>query len=522
MENNKELLLRETIAQLELRNRVITQIFQLMDVLVSKEVFLGKVIRILEEALKVPVLILLVDSFSGEFLFFPQKSEDKITEQETERRELLAGIFREIEISPVPVERVGFMCFPIGAGKDVKGAIAAFNIDESQSFKSYEIKLFTDVSLLLRRILENFILISEMNASLIKMRSLFGKLKTLSEIPKKEILLKEIAKSICEIMECEASAVILYDRDDKKLKIEGVWGNIEDRAIGKEVIGEWLENFAYEGKRELIVNEEERRKMPDAFVGQFVESPRNFALVSIGSRKDTGGVAVAVNKGDGGEFSTNDLLHFSIFSTQISQIIEKLIYNEELNKTFMEAITALLDAVEFGSPLISRHSQNMRENSYKIAKVMGLSDEEAEKISVAALLHDVGKIGVPDHILQKKGDLNEEEWKYIKKHPDMGAKILEPIRKFKDIIPIIRAHHERWDGKGYPLGLKGDEIPFGARIVAVCDAFDAMTSERNYGRRFSVEDAISEIQKNAGTQFDPKVVDVAIPIFRESKRNEHF
>ena len=522
MENNKELLLRETIAQLELRNRVITQIFQLMDVLVSKDVFLKKVVKILEEALKSPVLILIVDSFSGEFVFYPQKSEDEITEEETERREFLAGIFREIEISPVPVERVGFMCFPIGTGKDLKGAIAAFNIDESQSFKSHEIKLFTDVAMLLRRILENFILISEMNASLIKMRSLFGKLKTLSGIPKKEILLREIAKSICEIMECEGASVMLYDKDEKKLKIEGIWGNIDEEALGKEVIGEWLESFAYEGKRELIVNEEEKRKMPDAFVGQFVESPRNFALVFMGSGKETGGVAVAINKGEGGEFSTNDLLHFSIFSTQISQIIEKLVYNEELNKTFMETITALLDAVEFGSPLISRHSQNMGENSYKIAKAMGLSDEEAEKISVAALLHDVGKIGVPDHILQKKGDLNEEEWKYIKKHPDMGAKILEPIRKFKDIIPIIRAHHERWDGKGYPLGLKGDEIPFGARIVAVCDAFDAMTSERNYGRRFSVEDAISEIQKNAGTQFDPKVVDVAIPIFRESKRNEHF
>jgi HD-GYP domain-containing protein (c-di-GMP phosphodiesterase class II) len=130
-----------------------------------------------------------------------------------------------------------------------------------------------------------------------------------------------------------------------------------------------------------------------------------------------------------------------------------------------------------------------------------------ENLIVAALLHDIGKIGVPEKVLNKKTFLNTKEWEFIHKHPMLGIDILHPIREYEDAISGIKYHHERYDGKGYPFNLKGEEIPLIASIIAVADAFDAMTSERPYRKAMTVKQAVNEIMKNKGKQFNPSVVD---------------
>ncbi|MCD6412656.1 MAG: HD domain-containing protein [Elusimicrobia bacterium] len=522
MEEQKELLFKETIAQLHLRNRVISQILQMMDITLAKDTFLEKVVKILEEAIHCRVQILIVEKSTGEMLFYPATSEDDLTDEDMEKREFIANVYHEIEASPVAVERNGFMSFPIGEKNDLTGMIAAFSYGESAIFLPHEVKLFNEVAILIKKILESAVVIDDMNASLVKMKNLFELIKDLSKITDFEVLLSSVVKETTKILECEGASVLLLDEKEENLRFAAVTGEASEKLKGyvfpkSEGIAGWV----LSQKREVIVNEVDRS---DHFSSRTDEvggyTTRNLMAVSLGCDHKSIGVMEAVNKINGKDFSSQDLLYFSILSSEVAHIIERSRLYNELNDAFLSTITALTDAVEFGAPLTVQHSKNMSKNAFDIARAMGIDEKHAEDISVAALLHDVGKIGVPDSILQKQGPLDDNEWKIVKKHPEIGAKILQPIKKFAQVIPVIKSHHERWDGTGYPDGLSGEQIPIGARIVAVCDAFDAMISERNYGRRYSVQDAIEEIIANSGKQFDPKVVEVSIPILKKARQRE--
>lgn len=187
--------------------------------------------------------------------------------------------------------------------------------------------------------------------------------------------------------------------------------------------------------------------------------------------------------------------------------------NEELNRTYeqlriryMDTIEALRQVVDAKDEYTRGHSDRVSYYCVKIGKALGLSDEEIETIRVAGLFHDVGKMGITDDILFKSDKLSVREYEEIKKHPTKGARILSVISMFKDVVPIVKCHHERIDGKGYPEGLKGNEIPYLARIVSVADAFDAMMSDRHYRSKLDLNSAINQLIEGAGTQFDADVV----------------
>jgi len=150
-------------------------------------------------------------------------------------------------------------------------------------------------------------------------------------------------------------------------------------------------------------------------------------------------------------------------------------------------------------------------------RVLNLSQDEALLVRQAAILHDLGKIGISEKILLKKGSLSRKEFNEIKKHPEIGVDIIRPVHFLHGIIPLMLYHHERWDGKGYPNGLKAEQIPVGARIIAVADSYQALTSDRPYRRAYSEEDARTIMKKSSGTQFDPKIVDAFLNILEQEK-----
>lgn len=191
-----------------------------------------------------------------------------------------------------------------------------------------------------------------------------------------------------------------------------------------------------------------------------------------------------------------------------------------MQEGYMETISALRSIVETRDIETRGHSDRVSGLSCDIALKMGLPEELAEKIRVAGLFHDIGKVGVPDRILLKPARLTEEEFAEIKKHPAAGAGILTGLSQFSDLAPIVRGHHERMDGGGYPDGLAGGEIPQGARIIAVADSFDAMVSSRQYRKRMSVEKAVSELDRCSGTQFDPAAVDAFKDLLEELGKEE--
>jgi HD-GYP domain-containing protein (c-di-GMP phosphodiesterase class II) len=169
-------------------------------------------------------------------------------------------------------------------------------------------------------------------------------------------------------------------------------------------------------------------------------------------------------------------------------------------------LDALVTAVDNKDRYTRRHSEDVLTHCQVLAREMGLTPQEAETLSVAALLHDVGKIGVPDSILRKPGRLTDQEFAAIKHHPLMGAVIVGAVFGFEATLDAIRHHHERWDGEGYPYGLQGEETPLAARIMAVADAYSAMTTDRPYRKGMRPERALAVLEEGAGTQWDPGCV----------------
>lgn len=170
---------------------------------------------------------------------------------------------------------------------------------------------------------------------------------------------------------------------------------------------------------------------------------------------------------------------------------------------YHEIIECIMCALDAKDAYTAGHSQRVSDMALEICRLIDLNDEDTQKIHIAAHLHDVGKIGIPDAVLQKEGKLNDDEWIQIKKHPQIGAEILSKSNQLNELKDIVLHHHERYDGKGYPSGLSGTNIPIGSRIIAICDSIDAMTSNRCYRKAYDMSFCYNEIKDNLGRMYDP-------------------
>ena len=189
---------------------------------------------------------------------------------------------------------------------------------------------------------------------------------------------------------------------------------------------------------------------------------------------------------------------------------EEVSLRKKIERDFLKLVETLSYVLETRDEYTGDHSNNVKKISLLIAEEMDLSDLEKQKLFIAANLHDIGKVGIKDSILNKNGSLTDEEYEIIKSHPDMGSKILSNIESFDTIKAIVLYHHERYDGRGYPEGLKREDIPFLAKIISIADTFDAITTTRSYRKALPLNYAREELLKNKGTQFDPELVDLFV------------
>jgi len=218
-----------------------------------------------------------------------------------------------------------------------------------------------------------------------------------------------------------------------------------------------------------------------------------------------------------GQHSSEELLRLlGGISYQASVALQRASSFENLEETFVSTVEALANALEANDEYTSSHTRWITDMALTVGRELGFDAQALKRLELGALFHDIGKIGVPTSILLKPGPLTEEERKIIEQHPELGERILEPIDRLAEVRTIVRSCHERWDGEGYPDGKAGEEIPIEARIVFVCDAFHAMTTDRPYRKRLSVEEACRRVREGAGTQFDPTVVDVFLSLSWEA------
>ncbi|NQU73775.1 MAG: diguanylate cyclase, partial [Candidatus Omnitrophica bacterium] len=191
--------------------------------------------------------------------------------------------------------------------------------------------------------------------------------------------------------------------------------------------------------------------------------------------------------------------------------------SKRANQSVAEAISAFAKTIELKDHYTGEHVERTVNYAAETAMALGLPKEDVGRIKQAAILHDLGKIGISEKILMKKGKLTEKEFEEIKKHPLIAVDIIRPIQFFHDIIPLILYHHERWDGKGYPYGLKRDEIPMGAQVISIADEYQALISDRPYRKAYTEKEAMEIIKQEAGTRFDPAIVNVFIKVVSEKK-----
>jgi polar amino acid transport system substrate-binding protein len=213
-------------------------------------------------------------------------------------------------------------------------------------------------------------------------------------------------------------------------------------------------------------------------------------------------------------FSPNSIKVLKFYTKIISDFYSQKIIQYKQAKLYDEIIAALVSAIEIKDKYTMGHALRVKKFSCAIAEELQLSESYIRDISTAALLHDIGKIGIKEDILNKPGKLSKDEFDNVKLHTTYGKSILENISEFSSISDFAFTHHENYDGTGYPLGLKGNEIPLGAQIIQVADAFDAMTSERAYRKAFSTNQALEIIEKEMGKQFSPEICKIAIKLFK--------
>jgi response regulator RpfG family c-di-GMP phosphodiesterase len=203
----------------------------------------------------------------------------------------------------------------------------------------------------------------------------------------------------------------------------------------------------------------------------------------------------------------------------IAEHLEREEAEAEKQKLAIKAtgVDALIAALEARDGYTGDHSKGVVDLSVRVARRVGLSEKEVADVEQAALLHDVGKIGIPDSILNKPGSLDEGEWEQMRQHPTIGERIVASTEGLAHLAPVVRAEHERWDGEGYPDGLKSEEIPLASRIVFACDAFHAMTSDRPYRKSIGVRAALEQLKSNANTQFCPRTTEALLNVIDHSK-----
>jgi len=349
----------------------------------------------------------------------------------------------------------------------------------------------------------------------------FSKLKTIMQYGKRLIAVHDLDR-LCKLIieaavkesDCDRASIMLLDKDNYLHMKYSMGINKKIAISSKQKVGQGIAGKVAKTATPLIINAggdiagSVRKKLrgqglTSAVVLPLIADSKVVGVLNLGKYRnkpffDEEGVELLV-----------------ILGYEAGAAISNCYLFEEVHELYVGSIVSLAAAIDARDHYTHGHSKVVSKLATATAHKLGLDKEAIEKVYFASMLHDIGKIGVPDNILRKEGKLNEKEWNVIKKHPIYAARILKHIPRMKPIIPIVYHEHERFDGKGYVEGLKGDQIPIESRIIAIADAYEAMTSKRPYRKPLPKKVVINEIKKNMGTQFDPKVAKVFLQVVQK-------
>ncbi len=319
-------------------------------------------------------------------------------------------------------------------------------------------------------------------------------------------------EAAASLLDAEVGSLLLVDEKTKDLFFEVALGEKEEQVKQMRLkMGEGIAGWVAANDQPALINDvqnDPRYFRRARTITDFVT--RNMVCVPVRSKGMVIGVLQAINKKGGGAFTEEDVGNCWTLSNQVAMSLENAHLYAELKETFLNTAEALAAAVEKRDPYTGGHIKRVVVYSMAIARHLSVPLTDMEDLRLAAVLHDIGKIGIKDSVLLKQSRLDHDEIAHMREHPLVGEDILEHIEQMKKVRKSMRAHHEKWDGTGYPDGLKGDDIPVHARIIAVADTFDAITTDRPYRKAADWKAAVEEIKRCSGRDYDPVLVEAFI------------
>jgi HD-GYP domain-containing protein (c-di-GMP phosphodiesterase class II) len=333
-------------------------------------------------------------------------------------------------------------------------------------------------------------------------------------------LVKQITQMTQSTLNATASSVLLFDDKEQELYFEVAEGESE-KALRKIKLnaGSGIAGWVAQNKKPIIIND----VMKDQRFDPSIDEITGFTTMSIICaplllQRKLIGVIEVLNKSDGSDFNGRDLETLTSVASTAAMAIENAQLHQTVLNAYKSTIKALAAAIDAKDHYTCGHSQRVMEYALLGAEPLSLLRDELDVLEYAGILHDIGKIGIADSILSKDGQLTDREWEIIRQHPLIGADMLKDIPFLEKARVLILHHHERYDGGGYPGGVSGEDIPLGARLIAIADAFDTMTTDRAYRAAFSVDRAIKELVKYAGTQFCPMALEAFISGYNNQQK----
>ena len=392
------------------------------------------------------------------------------------------------------------------------GVIQAQRDKDGTPFTRNELTTIEHVAVLAVLLVDNIRLERIRNRSLAEISELMEISAILNSSLDTTSVREKAITAITRLLECEVASLLLVDDLTDELYFEVALGEKGNRV--KEIRlkqGEGIAGWVATHNQPVLIDDvKSDLRHSRRFDDRSKFETRSMICVPMIIKDKVAGVLQAINKLGASGFSQTDLDLLISLSHEVAIAVDNARLYNELRETFYQTAEALADAIEKRDPYTGNHTRRVMHYSMAISRFMNLTETEIENLRLAAILHDIGKIGVEDSVLRKNTDLDRDEYEKIVRHPDIGVDILGHIKSLEGVIPGIKSHHERIDGKGYPDMIMDGDIPLIAKIIAVADTFDAMTTDRPYRSALSEKEAVEELRRFAGTQFDHDVVNALV------------
>jgi putative nucleotidyltransferase with HDIG domain len=416
----------------------------------------------------------------------------------------------------------GTIIVPLVAGDIIIGVLGLFLSDPDKQYNQRDVVLIESIGRQIGVAIHKALLFDETTRRSQELSALYDIALATGSILDTPTLLEQLHNKVKILLKPDSYGVALYDEDKEEFEIVMAldYDQVVEEAIGARFALEdgGLTGWIMTNKKTLLIRDLET-ETPPVIPKQYNNPVRTWLGIPLISRDRLVG-AISVQSFEPNAFNEEDCRFLESIASQVAHSLENAHLFEELEDAFVQTVLTLANAMDARDSYTHDHSQRMAILVEETARELGCDETQLETFRWATLLHDIGKIGVPDEILLKPSALSDAEYKIVQRHPALGASIIAPVKKLVNVAPIIHYHQEKYDGTGYPDGLKGEGIPLGARILTVVDSYIAMTDDRVYRKARSHEEALKELKSLSGKQYDPKIVKAFLKIIKKERKKK--